>query len=127
MAITYELIRDPLSEAKTADTLKKVDDDGNVSFVPICEGNIDYEEYLEWAKTNTANAVDSSLTWDDIRLKRDTLLMSTDWTMISDTSVDQAAWKTYRQALRDIPETYKDKQPNEVVWPTQPSTAKATS
>ena len=127
MAITYELIRDPLSEAKTADTLKKVDDDGNVSFVPICPGNIDYEEYLEWAKTNTANAVDSSLTWNDIRLKRDTLLMSTDWTMISDTSVDQSAWKTYRQTLRDIPETYKDKQPSEVVWPTQPSTAKATS
>ena len=126
MAITYEFIRDPLSEAKTADTLKKVDDDGNVSFVPICEGNIDYEEYLEWAKTNTANAVDSSLTWDDIRLKRDTLLMSTDWTMISDTSVDQAAWKTYRQTLRDIPETYKDKEPSEVVWPTQPSTAKAS-
>ena len=126
MAITYELIRDPLSEAKTADTLKKVDDDGNVSFVPICEGNIDYEEYLEWAKTNTANAVDSSLTWDDIRLKRDTLLMSTDWTMISDTSVDQVAWKTYRQALRDIPETYKDKEACEVVWPTQPSTAKAS-
>ena len=126
MAITYELIRDPLSEAKTADTLKKVDDDGNVSFVPICPGNIDYEEYLEWAKTNTANAVDSSLTWDDIRLKRDTLLMSTDWTMISDTSVDQAAWKTYRQALRDIPETYKDKEPSEVIWPTQPSTAKAS-
>ena len=126
MAITYELIRDPLSEAKTADTLKKVDDDGNVSFVPICPGNIDYEEYLEWAKTNTANAVDSSLTWNDIRLKRDTLLMSTDWTMISDTSVDQAAWKTYRQTLRDIPETYKDKEPSEVVWPTQPSTAKAS-
>ena len=126
MAITYELIRDPLSEAKTADTLKKVDDDGNVSFVPICPWNIDYEEYLEWAKTNTANAVDSSLTWNDIRLKRDTLLMSTDWTMISDTSVDQVAWKTYRQALRDIPETYKDKEPSEVVWPTQPSTAKAS-
>ena len=126
MAITYELIRDPLSEAKTADTLKKVDDDGNVSFVPICPGNIDYEEYLEWAKTNTANAVDSSLTWNDIRFKRDTLLMSSDWTMISDTSVDQVAWKTYRQALRDIPETYKDKEPSEVVWPTQPSTAKAS-
>ena len=126
MAITYELIRDPLSEANTADTLKKVDNDGNVSFVPICEGNIDYEEYLEWAKTNTANAVDSSLTWNYIRLKRDSLLMSSDWTMISDTSVDQAAWKTYRQALRDIPETYKDKEPSEVVWPSQPSTAKAS-
>ena len=126
MAITYEFIRDPLFAANTADTLKKVDDNGNVSFVPICPGNIDYEEYLEWAKTNTANAVDSSLTWNDIRFKRDTLLMSSDWTMISDTSVDQAAWKTYRQTLRDIPETYKDKEPSEVVWPTEPSTAKAS-
>ena len=126
MAITYEFIRDPEFPANTADTLKKVDDNGAVTFVPICEGNMDYEEYLEWAKTNTANAVDSSLTWDDIRLKRDTLLMSTDWTMISDTSVDQAAWKTYRQTLRDIPETYKDKEPSEVVWPTEPSTAKAS-
>jgi len=126
MAITYEFIRDPEFPANTADTLKKVDDNGAVTFVPICEGNTEYEEYLEWAKTNTANAVDSSLTWNDIRLKRDTLLMSSDWTMISDTSVDQAAWKTYRQTLRDIPETYKDKEPSEVVWPTEPSTAKAS-
>ena len=126
MAISYEFIRDPEFSANTADTLKKVDDNGAVTFVPLCEGNSDYEEYLEWAKTNTANAVDSSLTWNDIRLKRDTLLMSSDWTMISDTSVDQAAWKTYRQTLRDIPETYKDKEPSEVVWPTEPSTAKAS-
>ena len=55
MAITYELIRDPLSPANTADTLKKVDDNGNVSFVPICEGNTDYEEYLEWAQVFACN------------------------------------------------------------------------
>ena len=123
MAITYELIRDPLFAANTADTLKKVDDNGNVSFVHICPGNIDYEEYLEWAKTNTANAVDSSLTWDDIRLKRDEILMSTDWTMTTGATVDQAQWAAYRQVIRDIPQTYKDKTPDDVVWPTQPSTA----
>ena len=105
MAITYELIRDPLLAANTADTLKKVDDNGNVSFVPICPGNIDYEEYLEWAKTNTANAVDSSLTWDDIRLKRDEILISTDWTMTTGATVDQAQWPAYRQVIRDIPQT----------------------
>ena len=123
MAITYEFIRDPEFPANTADTLKKVDDNGAVTFVPICEGNTDYEEYLEWAKTNTANAVDSSLTWDDIRLKRDTLLMSTDWTMTTGATVDQAQWAAYRQVIRDIPQTYKDKTPDDVVWPTQPSTA----
>ena len=123
MAITYELIRDPLFAANTADTLKKVDDNGNISFVPICEGNGDYEEYLEWAKTNTVSPVDTSLTWDDIRLKRDEILMSTDWTMTTGATVDQAQWAAYRQNLRDLPQTYKDKTPDDVVWPTQPSTA----
>ena len=123
MAISYEFIRDPELPANTADTLKKVDDNGNVSFVPICPGNIDYEEYLEWAKTNTANAVDSSLTWDDIRSTRDQILRDTDWTMTSGATVDQAQWAAYRQVIRDIPQTYKDKTPDDVVWPTQPSTA----
>ena len=123
MAITYEFIRDPEFPANTADTLKKVDDNGAVTFVPICEGNTDYEEYLEWAKTNTANAVDSSLTWNDIRLKRDEILISTDWTMTTGATVDQAQWAAYRQVIRDIPQTYKDKTPDDVVWPTQPSTA----
>ena len=28
------------------------------SFIPIDEANTDYQEYLEWAKTNTAEAAD---------------------------------------------------------------------
>tara|TARA_B100000242_G_scaffold279952_1_gene238886 strand:+ start:1416 stop:1595 length:180 start_codon:yes stop_codon:yes gene_type:complete len=59
MAITYKFIRDPLFSANTADTLKKVDDNGAVTFVPICKGNLDYEEYLKWvAEGNTAEAAD---------------------------------------------------------------------
>ena len=27
-------------------------------FIPIDEDNIDYQEYLEWTKTNTAEAAD---------------------------------------------------------------------
>ena len=27
-------------------------------FIPIAEENTDYQEYLEWAKTNTAEAAD---------------------------------------------------------------------
>ena len=90
--------------------------------IPLDEANTDYQEYLEWAKTNTAEAADE-LTWDDIRSKRNSILSSTDWTMTTGASVDQAQWAAYRQNLRDLPQTYKDKTPDDVVWPTQPSTA----
>ena len=32
--------------------------------------------------------------------------------------MDQAAWATYRQALRDVPE--QDGFPEEVTWPSKP-------
>ena len=97
--------------------------DGVYLSIPIDEANTDYQEYLEWAKTNTAEAADDTLTWDDIRETRDQILRDTDWTMTTGATVDQAQWAAYRQVIRDIPQTYKDKTPDDVVWPTQPSTA----
>ena len=94
------------------------------AFIPFDEANTDYQNYLEWAKTNTAEAADTeTLTWDSIRATRDQILKDTDWTMTSGATVDQAQWAAYRQNLRDLPQTYKDKTPDDVVWPTQPSTA----
>lgn len=60
-------------------------------------------------------------TWDVIRAERDRLLTACDWTMVSDTPLSDAeskAWSDYRQALRDIPQTFND--PNNVVWPKAP-------
>ena len=54
----------------------------------------------------------------DARTERDTKLTESDWTQVVDAPVDQAAWATYRQALRDIPE--QSGFPNEVNWPTEP-------
>ena len=91
--------------------------------VPFDEANTDYQEYLIWvAEGNTAEKADDTLTWDDIRSTRDQILRDTDWTMTTGASVDQAQWAAYRQNLRDLPQTYKDKTPDDVVWPTQPST-----
>lgn len=39
---------------------------------------------------------------------RDNELKATDWTQVADAPVDQAAWATYRQALRDLPSSNKD-------------------
>ena len=92
--------------------------------VPINTNNTDYIEIQEWAsKGNTIEAADTTLTWQDIRDTRDQILRTTDWTMTTGATVDQAQWAAYRQVIRDIPQTYKDKTPDDVVWPSQPSTA----
>ena len=58
----------------------------------------------------------------DLRSKRDRLLTSCDWVMISDSPIaDKTAWETYRQSLRDITNglTTVD-EVNAVVFPTKP-------
>ena len=120
MAITYKKYND--ENGNLSSILMK--EDGKVTWsIPLEVGNRFYDAYLEWvAEGNTAEAADG-LTWDDIRSKRDFILQSTDWTMTTGATVDKAQWAAYRQVIRDIPQTYKDKTPDDVVWPTQPSTA----
>lgn len=65
------------------------------------------------------NEKDSS--WDIVRKKRDYLLKVTDWTMTPGSTVDQQAWATYRQILRDLPQTYGEKNLKSLVWPKAPS------
>ena len=55
----------------------------------------------------------------EVRTKRNALLQQSDWTQVADAPVDQAAWATYRQALRDI--TMQSGFPENVVWPTPPN------
>ena len=115
MAISYKLTTENIC-------ILKIEDGSSTWSIPIDEKNRMYQEYLEWAETNTAEKADG-LTWDDIRSKRDSILSSTDWSMTTGATVGQAQWAAYRQNLRDLPQTYKDKTPDDVVWPTQPSTA----
>ena len=54
-----------------------------------------------------------------LREVRNTKLAETDWTQSRDvTLTNDADWATYRQALRDITDTYSDL--DSVVWPTKP-------
>ena len=41
-----------------------------------------------------------------MRLRRDALLVESDWAMITDTPTDKTVWATYRQTLRDFPATW---------------------
>jgi len=49
---TYKLIKDPIDK-----TVRSVLKDSSY-FVPFDEANTDYQEYLEWAKTNTPEEAD---------------------------------------------------------------------
>ena len=58
----------------------------------------------------------------DLRSKRDRLLASCDWVMMSDSPIaDKTSWETYRQSLRDITNglTTVD-EVNAVVFPIKP-------
>lgn len=54
----------------------------------------------------------------NVRDQRNTKLAECDWTQLSDAPVDQAAWSTYRQALRDI--TLQSGFPWDIQWPSKP-------
>lgn len=58
------------------------------------------------------------VTWDNIRSKRNNLLASSDYTQMADWPGDKAAWATYRQALRDLPQTYANAA--DVIWSNAP-------
>ena len=58
-------------------------------------------------------------TWETIRQKRDELIKSSDWIFLPDVTLqNKESWLTYRQALRDLPQTFSD--PSEVIWPEKP-------
>jgi hypothetical protein len=66
--------------------------------------------------------------WEFARVKRNTLLTQSDVNVLPDrwasmNTATQQAWSTYRQALRDIPETYgaPTGDPMLIVWPKVPN------
>ena len=68
----------------------------------------------------TAGAFDRAMT--DLRQRRNALISSCDWVMLSDSPIaDTTAWQNYRQALRDITNGLTTvEQVQAVTWPTKP-------
>ena len=83
----------------------------NVQFTADEETARDAEEktWADGADTRAAVAV---------REERDAKLASTDWMASSDLTISDA-WKSYRAALRSVPQ--QSGFPNSISWPSQPS------
>ena len=61
MATRYKLnkqIKDPDESMKNSNSIQRILDDGTISSIPMDSANSDYQEYLEWAKTNTPEEAD---------------------------------------------------------------------
>lgn len=75
-----------------------------------------YQADIETAKQDPENQ------WAAIRIVRDRLLAECDWTQVLDAPFSEdesAAWKTYRQALRDLPQAFTTSE--KVTWPEKPN------
>ena len=77
--------------------------------------------------TNKVAELDAAEPIRLLRAERDARIAKTDWRASSDLTVSDA-WKTYRQALRDLPasaspslDSSYDLDLTSVTWPTEPS------
>lgn len=84
------------------------DDEGNQIITPMTEAEIE---------ASIAEGV--AIAWQSLRIRRNGMLAATDWTVLADSPTSTAAWKVYRQALRDLPANTTD--PFNLVWPTSPA------
>ena len=55
----------------------------------------------------------------ELRRYRNLKLVQSDWTQLADSTADNTAWATYRQALRDLPAQNAD--PKKIKFPVAPN------
>ncbi len=67
----------------------------------------------------TVDAAYDILVGDRVRDERNARLAATDFRVVNDAPWETAPWVSYRQELRDIPESAEF--PHTVVWPTEPT------
>ena len=111
------------------------------SLKPTAQFNWDATDYsgLQWLDSGTAPTeaeLDTEVTRLNnaepmrlLRIERNKLLSDCDWTQSRDLTLsNDADWKTYRKALRDLPasaspklDSYGDLDLTSVTWPTKPS------
>lgn len=77
----------------------------------VFDANANITDWPDFQEAPIADSVEK------IRTQRDTLLLESDSMALADRITD--AWRTYRQALRDVPTQAGF--PNSITWPTTPS------
>ena len=139
----FETLRERELESKQQTTFGDVVTPWTEPEIPEDQEEYDVEEWLrQWHEDNPADPIhpheeeppappSQEEIAEDFRSTRNNLLTSSDWTQLANsplTDAEKVAWESYRQELRDAPETidsslwesmlYNGSNPN---WPTKPS------
>lgn len=88
--------------------------------IPMTEAEITARkaEEAEWDNNNSP----FSLAMENFRIRRNSLLAQSDWTVLPDSPIaDKTAWQNYRTELRDLTNGLTTVEEVEaVIWPTKP-------
>ncbi len=92
-------------------------------FLPVKE-NREGRKYLAWLEDPENEPLPMIVIdpWIAKRIERNLILQSSDWAVKTDVPLPAGKkneWKAYRQALRDLPDTYPNA--DHIIWPEQPA------
>lgn len=121
-----KIIKYPLPTEINHGTQEEPDIETVLSGVTLPYTEANYQLALSEAWQGEVTVEEVPETAEEIRAQRDKLLADTDWTQTLDAPIDAAtreAMRTYRQALRDVPQ--QDGFPADVQWPELPEATKA--
>ena len=97
-------------------------DENNGACILKDPSNIYYQDIIKNVEQGEAVLIPSpapSITWEGIRVIRNSLLKDSDWAALPDAALKfKQEWLAYRQALRDITITFNT--PESVAWPNKP-------
>jgi len=119
LGITEWVLRgEPTSEAEFNEMFKKVTGaDDNGSAIESSDPN---DFGVTWTQVNTKKTeLTNAEPLEELRKQRNSKLADTDFYALSDVTMS-AEMTTYRQALRDITDTYSSVDDDGFAWPTKP-------
>ena len=76
----------------------------------------------KWVKLAGSQRIEEGeydVSWQALREKRDQALAASDWRALKDVTLS-AAWRDYRQALRDLPQDHDEANDAADNWPEAP-------
>lgn len=76
-------------------------------------------KWVKLAGTQRIEEGEYDVSWQALREKRDQALAASDWRALKDVTLS-AAWRDYRQALRDLPQNHDEANDAADNWPEAP-------
>jgi hypothetical protein len=90
------------------------------SITPYKDGDKWYTQKVTPFVVPTPATTTEEQKWEQVRFTRYEKLRICDYVVLDDSQVsNKDVWKTYRQALRDVPQNNSD--PDDIIWPEEPS------